>query len=581
VARVFKPTYLKPVPADSEIVTRDDKLHARFKRRGKTVVAPLTADGARVVLELRKWYVEYRDANGELKKVPGYTDKAATEQLAARLERQAARKEEGLCDPFEEHSKRPLREHLDDFGKELANRGNVPRYVETVVSRLRSLLDGCAFVFISDLSASRAAEWLAGLRRQAAPRAELPTDQAWFTRREVAALLGIKPASVSTAVRRHRLGCENNGKEGKARRFPRAVVEALQERLPGGAAVETTNQYLTHLKSFGSWLVKDRRTAANPFPHLEPGNPNIDRRHDRRELTADELRNVLTAARGSGRTFRGLTGEDRFHLYATACGTGFRASALGSLTPESFDLDGDAPTVTLAARHAKNRKTKVQPLPTDVADLLRHYLKGRPAGVVVWGGTWARDRCAATMLRIDLDAAGVPYVVAGPDGPLFADFHALRHTYLTLGGRAGIDLRTLQELAGHSTPVLTARYSHRRLYDLTGAVEKLPSFLPTKDGAEQQRQPLAATGTDGEGQEHVAQHVGHSDLPGPRLSFPGTEGERGPEKGETKKPLVSKGFGASGPLVASTVIRAGDRIRTGDVQLGKLTGAHSACLYGT
>ena len=94
----------------------------------------------------------------------------------------------------------------------------------------------------------------------------------------------------------------------------------------------------------------------------------------------------------------------------------------------------------------------MQPLPPDVADLLRDYLRDRPAGQPVWGGTWASDNKGAEMLRGDLEAAGIPYAVEGPDGPLYADFHALRHTYLTLGGRAGIDLRTLQELAGHSTP---------------------------------------------------------------------------------------------------------------------------------
>jgi hypothetical protein len=97
------------------------------------------------------------------------------------------------------------------------------------------------------------------------------------------------------------------------------------------------------------------------------------------------------------------------------------------------------------------------------------------------------------MLRIDLDAAGIPYAAPGPDGPLYADFHALRHTYLTLGGRAGIDLRTLQELAGHSNPNLTAHYSHRRLHDLAGAVEKLPNFLPGAAAGE----ALRATGTEG------------------------------------------------------------------------------------
>ena len=50
----------------------------------------------------------------------------------------------------------------------------------------------------------------------------------------------------------------------------------------------------------------------------------------------------------------------------------------------------------------------------------------------------------------------------------------------------------MQELAGHSSPNLTARYSHRHLHDLAGAVERLPNFLP---GAE--AQALRATGTDG------------------------------------------------------------------------------------
>jgi hypothetical protein len=50
-------------------------------------------------------------------------------------------------------------------------------------------------------------------------------------------------------------------------------------------------------------------------------------------------------------------------LYAVACGTGFRAGGLASLTPESFDLDAEAPTVTLAARSNKRGTGKVQPLP--------------------------------------------------------------------------------------------------------------------------------------------------------------------------------------------------------------------------
>jgi integrase len=213
------------------------------------------------------------------------------------------------------------------------------------------------------------------------------------------------------------------------------------------------NFYLQAIKQFCRWLVKDRRMGDNPLAHLSGGNVRTDRRHDRRELAEEELRALLAATRSSERTFRGLTGWDRFHLYATACATGFRASGLASLTPESFDLDAENPTVTLAARDNKNRRQRVQPVPPDVAELLCDYLRDKPAEQPLWGGTWARDNKGAEMLRGDLEAASIPYVTEGPDGPLYADFHALRHTYLTLGGRAGIDLKTLRLLAEHDRSV--------------------------------------------------------------------------------------------------------------------------------
>ncbi len=453
----------------------------------------MTEDGCRIRQLSRKWYGEYIDADGRPQCVPLAADKTAAQQLLAALTRKAEMGKAGLVDPFEQHRKRPLSEHLADFISELRAKGDDPRHVAIVASRLTALLDGCNFVFLADVSASRVMDWLERLRRDRMP-SELPVGQEWFTLRESAALLGIQTASVGTAVRRHRLSAEGNG---KARRLPRATVEALQERLGRGASVQTTNQYLGHVKAFCAWLVRDNRVAGNPLTHLEPGNHQVDRRHDRRELTEDELHRLLTAACASTRTFRGLTGWDRYHLYATACGTGFRARGLASLTPESFDLEAEIPTVTLSARRNKSRVLKVQPIPADVAELLRAYLGDRSSGQPVWGGTWATGGKGAEMLRIDLDAAGISYVVEGPDGPLHADFHALRHTYLTLGGRAGIDLRTLQELAGHSSPVLTARYSHRRLYDLAGAVRDLPRLLPTLDDENQvETAVLRTTGTD-------------------------------------------------------------------------------------
>src|SRR5205823_1299048 len=115
----------------------------------------------------------------------------------------------------------------------------------------------------------------------------------------------------------------------------------------------TSNQYLVHIQAFVRWLVKKKKARSNPLEDIEPANAEADRRHDRRALTAEELERVLTVTRASKHVFRGLDGEARYHLYFVGCLTGFRASALASLTPAHFDLDGAVPVVILAAREDK------------------------------------------------------------------------------------------------------------------------------------------------------------------------------------------------------------------------------------
>jgi len=565
MARLFRKPYTRPLPPDAERITHKGKPAVRFRdRAGKPVIAFLTRNGDRYRGHSPKWYGW---VNGTA--VPLCTNKTAAELMLAELVKKAEMGQRGICDPFEDHRLRPLAEHLADFRTALEAKGNTPDYVALVLGRLQALADGCGWRTLCDLSASQANEWLTRQRTPGRPAPYLPADRDGLTPRETADLLGVSPAAVRDAVKRHRLAAAGSG---KARRFPRATVEALLDRQGQGAGAQTRNYYRAHLRGFGNWLVRDRRLGENPFRHTEAENTTTDRRHDRRELDAEELRRVLFSARDNPRSFRGLSGPDRFHLYATACSTGFRASALASLTPESFDLADNVPTVTLAARHAKNRKTKVQPIPPDLAHLLREYLHGRPAGQPVWGGTWAKDHRGAEMLRADLEAAGIPYAIDGPDGPLFADFHSLRHSYLTLGGRAGIDLRTLQELAGHSTPALTARYSHRRLHDLAGAVEKLPRLLPD-DGAGAERAVLRATGTDGAAPKAPVNASAHAYSACSALAVVadrGCDSARLPETpmgGEGKKttgrnPLVLQGIAAGCDLLRLPDFSEGDGTRT-------------------
>jgi site-specific recombinase XerC len=428
VASVFRPTYYLD------------------ERTGKRCKA--NTPGA-VKRKSKTWWCRYYLPTGERKKVKLYTDRKASETRAAELERRGARLDAGFADPLDEHAKRPLAEHAEDFRRYLAAKGNTAEYVAKLAFRLTAVLDACRFVRTVDLQSSAVVEYLGTLRRD-------------------------------------------------------------------GKSVKTANDYLAAVKGFARWLWRDKRCIVDPLAGLSKlANAETDVRHGRRDLSPDELARLLDAARNSRRTVRCLSGIDRHFLYLTACATGFRVSELASMTPKSFDLDGNAPTATVQAACTKNRKLAVQPLPLDVAHALREYLDGKPAGAPLWpdnptapAETWRLH--AAELMRCDLAEARAAWLESFQDARQrdeaersaflaycdaagrYADFHALRHSFITMVGKAGVSPREHQDLARHSTYALTSRYSHSRFYDLAAAVQGLP--IPTAGRAPQ---ALPATGTDG------------------------------------------------------------------------------------
>jgi len=418
-----------------------------------TVTNPET--GKRTRKKSRTWHIRYYTPDGERHRVKGYRDRKATETKAAELERRGLREAAGLVDPAEEHAKRPLAEHAEDFRRYLDAKGNTADYVHKMRFRLTAVLDGCRFIKIGDVQSSAVVEYLGALR--------------------------------------------SDGKSAK-----------------------TANDYLAAVKGFTRWLWRDKRAVLDALAGLAKlANGETDVRHARRDLSPDELARLLDTARQSPKVIRCLAGIDRHFLYLTACATGFRVSELASMTPESFALDGDTPTATVQASCTKNRKEAVQPLPLDVALALSGYLAGKPAGLPLWpdnpnAATESWRLHGGDMIRRDLAEARRAWLHSFHDARQraeaeqsdflayrdsqgrYADFHALRHSFITMVGKAGVSPREHQDLARHSTYALTSRYSHSRFYDLAAAVQGLP--IPTGK-AGPGTEALAATGTDGKGSE--------------------------------------------------------------------------------
>ena len=250
---------------------------------------------------------------------------------------------------------------------------------------------------------------------------------------------------------------------------PSVVQIAIGSLRSGGSSLRTCNAYLRAIKGLTRWLWRDGRTREDALAHLQSFNESTDRRRNRRAFTGEELARLFDAAK-NGPVVQGMTGPDRAMLYRLAVGTGFRAGELRSLTPRSFRLEGAPPTVSVAAAYSKRRRDDDQPIRPDLAELIRSWLEAKAEH----GPVFKVPEKTAKMLRHDLEAAGIPY---RDDSGRVADFHAFRHTYVSMVVQSGASVKVAQELARHSTPTLTiGRYAHASLQDQTAALAALPAI---------------------------------------------------------------------------------------------------------
>jgi integrase len=363
--------------------------------------------------QTKKWYIEFKDHLQQKKRLPAFSDKARSTELGRKLEslvyyRITGEQPDPTLNQWLETLPTPLRDklakfdlldskrlaacssltdHLSDFKQSLIAREVTERQAKLVHGRALKVIEGCKFTTWSNITPGAVLEFLHEQRN-----------------------LEEKPISA-----------------------------------------QTSNFYLQAIKQFCKWMVKDRRASESPVAHLQGLNVKAHPQRQRRVVTVDELIRLIDTTWSSqprmGRTRDGdiawhMTGPERAMLYMLAAETGLRSSEMRSLTLSSFKLDAANPTVTVAAAYSKRRREDVQPIRPITAQQLAEVFGGLHPQEQVFKMP-RRESVVELLYKPDLNAAGIAY--KDEQGHV-ADFHALRHTFLTNLANAGVHPKTAQEL---------------------------------------------------------------------------------------------------------------------------------------
>jgi len=455
MACIFKRSKTKPIPDGARIIERKAGPIAEWQDgRGQRRTAPLTKDCTRVRIESETYTVKYVDERGIERKVSSQCrDQDAALELARELESQAMKRKKGLLDPAQERfareGRRPITEHSRSYARALAASGRTEKHVTATDRYLDKVFAAAGIPRLSELRAPAVLSVIGHMRNPPA-----------------------KP-------------------DGKTRK---------------GASLSTCNAVIRALKGFSRWAWRQRLTPEDVLLDLGLFNAQTDRRHIRREMSADEVRRLLDATEHRTMPEHSAPGPVRAMLYRVAAATGFRRNELKSLTVDSFDLDADPPTCSVAAGYSKRRRHDVQPLPAALVEPLRNWLAGFAPGQHLFADI---AEGTARMLRADLAAARKEWIEEAGDDEAerahreksdflqyadrhghVADFHSLRTVYISRVVAGGASMREAQTLARHSTPVLTAHYSRATLHDVAGRVEGLGALLT---GRPSRHRPESAT----------------------------------------------------------------------------------------
>jgi integrase len=522
---IYKRTRKRPIPQNAEIVTKRGKELVEWTgKNGRRHKAPLTEDGSYILAESRMYYIQYFDANGLKKNENTKTTEVDTaRQILKAREKRAAEIRSGIIDPAAERIREAatvdMAEHIEKFAQSLTDKGRSPKHIDMTKRHVTQAIEALGWDLVNKMRSEDAQEYISGLK-------------------------------------------ENQKK-------------------PLPLSARTQNAHLQSLKAFSGWLYKTKRASTHELRSLTTFAKD-EGRHQRRVLSNEEMTRLLNAA-ADGPHVQCVPGQTRAILYLLASVTGYRRKELANLTPESFDLDGQTPTVNLGATSTKNNKAAVQPIPPQVADVMRGFLQGIEAGQAVFplkrsGGGIRRT---SKMMQVDLELARAQWIeeansdtkeikertksdflkYENSQGEV-ADLHSLRHRYVTELARAGVPITLARDLARHSDIRLTAGiYSHVNLSEKAAAVNGIAFDAEPKG---QQK-----GSTEGSTFREVAAQRAAVNRPlggGNRQCLTQVDGRKGPGN-EPGKPYKTGVKAQKKPVVGTTGVSSSAGTRTPDTRI--------------
>lgn len=227
-----------------------------------------------------------------------------------------------------------------------------------------------------------------------------------------------------------------------------------------GAARSSIARKLSALRSFFRYLMREGRLDRNPARLIS--TPRLEKKIPAR-LEEEEVARLLEEpdrCTPLGRRDRAILEL----LYAT----GLRVGELVSLDRAALDLDSQLVRVT-----GKGNKERIVPFGEPAGEAVETYLSDRSALVARGTGTDALflnargGRLGARSVRRRLHRYLNQAALHAGLSP-----HSLRHAFATHLLERGADLRSIQELLGHSSLSTTEKYTHLSTAGLLRVYEK-------------------------------------------------------------------------------------------------------------